>query len=270
MHESPAMDEQVQQLVELVRAARRIVAFTGAGISTESGIPDFRGPGGVWEKFDPNDFHIDRFLASPEARRRHWQRSTAMYGQILQARPNAAHRAVAALEELGRLGAVITQNVDGLHQIAGSSPDRVIELHGNTRFVACLACGHRVAREAFQPLVSPEGDAPDCERCGGLMKPATISFGQMLTPESLKRAAEETDACDLFLVIGSSLVVYPAAEFPIRALRVGAPLVILNRQDTPHDPYATLVLNASAGEVMAAVVEGLGVSLAPLPAPLPA
>ncbi|HKI98133.1 MAG TPA: Sir2 family NAD-dependent protein deacetylase [bacterium] len=263
------MHEQLDRLIEFVRDARRIVVFTGAGISTESGIPDFRGPGGVWEKFDPNDFHIDRFLASPESRSRYWLRSTAMYEQILQARPNAAHQAVVALEALGKLGAVVTQNVDGLHQAAGTSSDKVIELHGNTRFVACLSCGHRVPREAFQPLVSAAGEAPDCERCGGLMKPATISFGQMLTPESLARAAEETDACDLFLVIGSSLVVYPAAEFPIRAMRAGAPLVIVNRQDTPHDPYATLVLNASAGEVMSSVVEGLGAMAAPL-SPLPA
>jgi NAD-dependent protein deacetylase/lipoamidase len=263
------MDAQVEPLVERVRAARRIVVFSGAGISTESGIPDFRGPGGVWEKFDPADFHIDRFLASPESRRRYWQRSTAMYDQIRRARPNAAHHAVTALEALGKLGAVITQNVDGLHQAAGTSPERIVELHGNTRFIACLSCGQRLAREAFQPRVSAEGDAPDCEQCGGLMKPATISFGQMLKPESLWRAAEETDACDLFLVIGSSLVVYPAAEFPIRALRAGAPLVILNQQETPHDPHATLVLNASAGAVMSAVLEALGAPLAPLAAPLP-
>lgn len=263
------MTEPLDKLIGLVRGAERIVVFTGAGISTESGIPDFRGPGGVWEKFDPNDFHIDRFLSSAEARRRYWLRSNAMYEQILQARPNAAHRACVALDELGKLGAVITQNVDGLHQEAGVAPDKVIELHGNTRYIACLSCGHRVPREAFQPLVSAEGDAPACEHCGGLMKPATVSFGQMLAPESLNRAAEETEACDLFLVIGSSLVVYPAAEFPVRAMRRGAPLAIVNRMDTPHDPLATVVLNESAGDTMAAVMESLGVQLAPAAAPLP-
>jgi NAD-dependent deacetylase len=261
------MHEELDRLIGLVKAARRIVAFTGAGISTESGIPDFRGPGGVWEKFDPNDFHIDRFLANDASRRRYWMRSTAMYEQILQARPNAAHYALAALERLGKLGALITQNVDGLHQLAGSSPERIIELHGNTRAVACLSCGHRVPREDYQPLVTPEGDAPACERCGGLMKPATISFGQMLTPESLQRAAEETDACDLFLVIGSSLVVYPAAAFPLRALQAGAPLVIVNHQETPHDRYSTLVLNTSAGAALTALLEGLQVPLAPVPLP---
>jgi len=262
--------EQMEQLVDLVRAGRRIVAFTGAGISTESGIPDFRGPGGVWEKVDPADFHIDRFLASEESRRRYWKRSTAMYAQILESRPNAAHHAVVALEAMGRLGAVVTQNVDGLHQEAGTDPARLIELHGNSRTVACMGCGRHVPRKEFQPLVSEAGDAPPCPDCGGLMKPATISFGQMLTPESLHRAAEETDACDLFLVIGSSLVVYPAAQFPLRALRAGAPLVIINRQETPHDPYATLVINGTAGEVLSGLMERLGGLGAPVLSPLPA
>jgi NAD-dependent deacetylase len=264
------MHETMEKLIALVRAAQRIVVFSGAGISTESGIPDFRGPGGVWEKVDPGDFHIDRFLANEDSRRRYWLRSTEMYRQILMARPNAAHRAVAALEPLGRLGAVITQNVDGLHQAAGTSPHRVIELHGSTLSVHCLSCGHRHDRAAFQPLVGEAGDAPPCAKCGGLMKPATISFGQMLTPESLARAAEETDRCDLFLVIGSSLVVYPAAEFPLRAIRGGAPLAIVNRQSTPHDSYAAVVLNESAGEVMGGVVEALGARLAPVAASLPA
>lgn len=264
-----SMSEGVEKLVDLVRGAQRIVVFSGAGISTESGIPDFRGPGGVWEKFDPNDFHIDRFLATEESRRRYWQRSTAMYNQILMARPNEAHQAVVTLEKMGKLGAVITQNIDGLHQAAGTSPEKIIELHGSTMFVSCLSCGHRVDRTAFQPLVSGEGDAPPCPECGGLMKPATISFGQMLIPETLERATEETAKCDLFLVIGSSLVVYPAAEFPLRAIQGGAPLVILNRQDTPHDAHATLVLNDSAGEVMRGVIQELDQQLAPVAAPLP-
>ncbi|MCH9045459.1 MAG: Sir2 family NAD-dependent protein deacetylase [SAR324 cluster bacterium] len=262
------MSDPMDKLIALTRQAGRIVVFTGAGISTESGIPDFRGPGGVWEKYDPNDFHIDRFLASAESRRRYWQRSTDMYNQILLARPNAAHQAVLALERMGKLGAVITQNIDGLHQAAGTASDQVIELHGSTLYISCLSCGSRHDRATFQPKVSPAGDAPDCAQCGGLMKPATISFGQMLIPETLARAGEETDACDLFLVIGSSLVVYPAAEFPIRAIRGGAPLAIVNRQETPHDPYATVVLNDSAGEVMSGVMAALGVEAIPVAAPL--
>jgi len=263
------MDPSVEKLSTLIQQARRIVVFSGAGISTESGIPDFRGPGGVWEKFDPNEFHIDRFLASAESRRRYWQRTTQFYAEIATAKPNAAHRAVVQLEQLGRLGAVITQNVDGLHQIAGTSPELVIELHGTSRFVACMSCGDRHPREAFQELVSAEGEAPDCEKCGGLMKPATVSFGQMLPPEALERAAEETRQCDLFLVIGSSLVVYPAAGFPLMAVQQGVPLAILNHQETPHDPYAAAVVRETAGEVLPPIVEALSAEKAtPLP-PMP-
>ena len=263
------MTDPMERLIELVRFSSRMVVFTGAGISTESGIPDFRGPGGTWEKFDPNDFHIDRFLASEEARRRYWLRSTGMYNQILMSRPNSAHQAVVTLERMGKVGAVITQNIDGLHQAAGSSSENVIELHGSTLFVSCLSCGIKMERTAFQPLVSEEGDAPDCDKCGGLMKPATISFGQMLTPESLERSMEETDACDLFLVIGSSLVVHPAAGFPTRAMHNGADLVILNKLDTPFDNDAAVVLNQSAGEVMTALVKSLGAELAAVAAPQP-
>jgi len=262
------MDESVERLTDLVRDAHRIVVFTGAGISTESGIPDFRGPNGVWTKFNPEDFTFDKFLASAEARRRHWLRGAQSYATIRKAEPNAAHRAVADLERMGRLGAVITQNVDGLHQMAGVPEDKVIELHGNTRRVGCLSCGHTVDREAFQPLVSPEGDAPDCEKCGGLMKPTTISFGQMLDPRTVERATAETEQCDLFLVVGSSLVVYPAAGYPMVAAQRGVPLAIVNLQETPHDSYATLVVRAFAGELLPPVVRALRAEAA-APVPLP-
>ena len=263
------MDSSVEQLSSLIHGASRIVVFSGAGISTESGIPDFRGPGGVWEKVDPNEFHIDRFLASEESRRKYWRRTTLFYADIASAKPNAAHRAVVRLEEMGRLSAVITQNVDGLHQIAGNSPERVIELHGTSRFVACMSCGDRHPRETFQELVSSEGEAPPCGKCGGLMKPATVSFGQMLPQEALDRAAHETEHCDLFLVIGSSLVVYPAAGFPLLAAQKGVPLAIINHQETPHDPYATAVVRESAGEVLPPIVKAISAEAAvPLP-PLP-
>ncbi len=262
------MDENVEQLTALVREAHRIVVFSGAGISTESGIPDFRGPNGVWTKFNPDDFTFDKFLASAEARRRHWLRGSSSWEAIRDAEPNAAHRAVAELERMGKLGAVITQNVDGLHQMAGVSEEKVIELHGNTRRVGCLTCGHSVAREAYQPLVSPEGDAPECEKCGGLMKTTTISFGQMLVPDILERATRETEQCDLFLVVGSSLVVYPAAGYPLMAVQRGTPLAIINLQDTPHDSYATLVVRAFAGELLPPVVEALRAK-ASAPVPLP-
>jgi NAD-dependent deacetylase len=263
---SITMESSVAQLSSLIHNAHRIVVFSGAGISTESGIPDFRGPGGVWEKFDPNEFHIDRFLASAESRKRYWQRTTQFYAEIASAKPNAAHRAVVQLEEIGRLSSIITQNVDGLHQIAGNSPEKVIELHGTSRFVACMSCGDRHPREAFQEHVTAEGEAPDCEQCGGLMKPATVSFGQMLPQEALERAARETEQCDLFLVIGSSLVVYPAAGFPLMAVQKGVPLAIINHQETPHDPYAQAVVRETAGEVLPPIVEALSAEQA---APLP-
>jgi NAD-dependent deacetylase len=264
--DTPLADPDVARLAGLVRQARRIVVFTGAGISTESGIPDFRGPGGVWTKYDPSEFHIDRFLAGKESRKRYWQRTTEFYKDIAKAAPNAAHFAVAELERMGRLGAVVTQNVDGLHQAAGSSAEKVVELHGTHKRVACLSCGHSHPRDAFQQRVSPEGDAPDCERCGGLMKPATISFGQTLRPETLERAAEETRACDLFLVVGTSLVVYPAAGFPLLAVERGVPLAIVNHQETPHDAHAAVVVRRGAGETLRHVVQALAQEV---PVPLP-
>ncbi|MDH5753066.1 MAG: Sir2 family NAD-dependent protein deacetylase [Deltaproteobacteria bacterium] len=241
--------EMLDNFISLLKSCRRIAAFTGAGISTESGIPDFRGPSGTWEKFDPNEFHIDRFVSSVESRRKYWLHNTGMYEAIRQAAPNAAHVALTRLHGMGRLSAVITQNIDGMHQVAGMPDDKVIELHGSTRYIGCLSCGIRIPRQEFQHRVSPEGDSPPCDSCGGLMKPATISFGQMLTPESMEAAARETDTCDLFVVIGSSLVVYPAAGFPVHAARRGVPLVIINNDPTPHDEYAQVVLNAPAGEV---------------------
>ena len=246
-----------EELTALVGESERVAVFTGAGISTESGIPDFRSLGGVWEKYDPNEFHIDRFLSSPESRRRYWQRTTAFYEGMRNAQPNAGHLALVELERMGKLQAVITQNVDGLHQMAGTTPDRVIELHGTARRVHCLDCGHDHPREEFQAWVTEDGEAPDCEQCGGLMKPATISFGQSLREEDLSRAAEATMTSDLFLVVGSSLVVYPAAGFPVMAAQQGTPLVIVNIQETPHDALAQVVVHASAGETLLPVVERL-------------
>ena len=254
----------MERLIGLLRGAQRLVVFTGAGISTESGIPDFRSPGGVWTKYDPSEFHIDRFLASKESRRRYWQRTTEFYREIAKAMPNPAHFAVAQLERLGKLSSVVTQNVDGLHQLAGVPPEKVIELHGTHRFVACLECGHAHPRARFQEWVTPEGEAPDCEKCGGLMKPATISFGQMLKPEVLERAAAEAQSCDLLLVVGSSLVVYPAAGLPLLAARNGTPLAIINREETPHDQYAAAVVRGSAADTLTRLLEALAPGV-PLP-----
>ena len=258
--------DTLPQIAAWLSEARSAVAFTGAGISTESGIPDFRSPGGIWSQSTP--VYYDKFLASGEARYEYWRQKAIAHRDFADSEPNAGHLTLARWQQEGRLHGVITQNIDGLHQAAGTASDQVIELHGSTLYISCLSCGSRHDRATFQPKVSPAGDAPDCAQCGGLMKPATISFGQMLIPETLARAGEETDACDLFLVIGSSLVVYPAAEFPLRAIRGGAPLAIVNRQETPHDPYATVVLNDSAGEVMSGVMAALGVEAIPVAAPL--
>lgn len=259
------MGLETKHLIELVNHAQRVVVFSGAGISTESGIPDFRGPGGVWEKHDPNDFHIDRFLTNEESRKRYWQRSSEMYQAILEAKPNPGHLAVTRMAEQGKLLAVITQNVDGLHQEAGTPDNLVIELHGNTRAISCLSCGDRLDRAQFQPLVAPQGLAPPCDKCGGLMKPATVSFGQMLLPETLRLADEATSQCDLFLVLGSSLVVYPAAAYPVQAVKQGTPLVIVNNQETPHDPLATLVIQEPIGKVMQAVIGNMALAQSPAP-----
>lgn len=251
------MEAEIEKLSGLLREAGKIVIFSGAGISTESGIPDFRSPGGVWEKFDPSEFHIDRFLASEESRRRYWQRTSQFYQGISEAQPNDGHHAVVKLEEMGLLAAVVTQNVDGLHQLAGTDPELIIELHGTARHVHCLSCGESHAREDFQPRVSPEGEAPACENCGGLMKPATVSFGQPLPQEELARAARLAEECDLFLVIGSSLVVYPAAGLPMIAVRNGTPLVIINLQETTYDEHAALTLSAPVGKVLPPAVSRL-------------
>jgi len=246
------MDAETAELRRMIDAAQRIVFFTGAGISTESGIPDFRSPGGIWTRMRPIDF--SEFLASDEARRETWRRRFATDDTMRQAEPNRGHRAVAALVDRGKASAVITQNIDGLHQASGVPASRVIELHGNTTYAHCLDCAQRYEiadiREAFERT----GEAPVCDACGGHVKTATISFGQSMPPAAMIRAEEETLASDLFIVIGSSLVVYPAAGFPEIAARNGTPLVILNREPTGLDPLADLVLHQEIGVTLGEAV----------------
>jgi NAD-dependent deacetylase len=239
-------------LREMLHAARRVVVFTGAGISTESGIPDFRGPNGTWAQMRPILFQD--FLASPEARREAWRRRFESEPVMRAAQPNRGHRAVALLVRQGKASSVITQNIDGLHQASGIPEDRVIELHGNSTYAHCLECGARHEIAALHEAFLREGDVPDCAACGGLVKTATISFGQAMPEEAMARAQQETLAADLFLVLGSSLVVYPAAGFPEIAKRNGARLVIVNRQDTPLDDIADLVIRHGIGEVMGGAV----------------
>ncbi len=250
------MTEGSAQLADFLRRANRAVVFTGAGISTESGIPDFRSPGsGIWTKMAPIDFQD--FAASAEIRREAWRRRFAMEGSWSDARPNAGHLAVAELAQSGKVSHVVTQNVDNLHQESGIPPDRVIELHGNTRYAKCLDCGERMEIADIRKHFTEMGDPPDCPACGGIVKTATISFGQSMPELEMARAQAATMACDLFLVLGSSLVVYPAAAFPLMARRNGAKLVIVNREATEQDPYADLVLHSEIGPTMRAAVNAL-------------
>ena len=248
-------DNDIAELTALLRGARRAVVFTGAGISTESGIPDFRSPGGIWTKMMPVQFQD--YMADPEARRVSWQRRFEMEETWNQVRPNDGHRAVAELVARGIVAAVITQNIDNLHQASGVPEDQVIELHGNTRRAGCLTCGARLEIADIRAHFDKHGDAPDCRLCGGIVKTATISFGQAMPEAEMARAERASLAADLCLVAGSSLSVYPAAAFPLLAKRAGAKFAILNREDTEQDPYADLVIHGEIGPVLTAAVKAL-------------
>jgi NAD-dependent deacetylase len=235
-------------LARMITDARRVVVFTGAGISTESGIPDFRSPGGVWSRMKPIQFQD--FVASEERRREAWDRAFSGRAGWVGREPNDGHRGVARLVARGVASVVITQNVDNLHQDSGVPSDKVIELHGNASYATCLECGLRHELADLKTLYEATGDLPACRACSGIVKTATISFGQAMPAGPMARAEAETLACDLFLVLGSSLVVYPAAGFPLLAKRNGAQLAIVNREATELDPYADLVLHDEIGPVM--------------------
>jgi NAD-dependent deacetylase len=244
--------EGARELARLVAASRRAVAFTGAGISTESGIPDFRSPGGIWTRYKPIDFAD--FLASEEMRRESWRRKFATDAALGAAAPNRGHRAIAELARRGKVASVITQNIDGLHQTSGVPEEKVIELHGNTTHARCLDCAKRFELEPIRSEFGRTGRPPSCDACGGHVKAATISFGQPMPEEPMARARAETLACDLFLSVGSSLVVYPAAGFPLLARQNGARLVILNRDPTELDDLAEVVLNLEIGRALGEAV----------------
>ncbi len=243
------------ELGEALQRASRIVVFTGAGISTESGIPDFRSPGGVWSKMKP--IYFQEFVGSEAKRREAWTRVFSGAAGWVGKEPNSGHHAVARLVASGKASAVITQNVDNLHQASGIPEDRVVELHGNASYVTCLSCGLRHELEELRPVFVDRGEIPVCRECGELVKTATISFGQQMPEAPMMRAEAETHLADLFLVLGSSLVVTPAAHFPVKAKRNGARLVIVNRDETPLDDIADLVLNAEIGPVMTAAMRDM-------------
>lgn len=240
------------RLRDLIAEAQRAVIFTGAGISTESGIPDFRSPGGVWSRMKP--IYFDEFVRSEEMRREAWNRTFSGAAGWVGAKPNQGHFAVARLVTRGKVSAVITQNVDNLHQDAGVPPAQVIELHGNATYAKCLDCGLRHELEVLKQSFLGRGEIPTCRECGGLVKTATVSFGQQMPRTAMEHAERETLAADLFIVLGSSLVVYPAAGFPLLARENGARLAIVNREPTPQDEYADIVLHDEIGPAMAAAV----------------
>jgi NAD-dependent deacetylase len=246
------MDQDLKEFAHLIKSADRIVLFTGAGISTESGIPDFRSPGGVWTKQTPIDF--SDFMRSDSARRETWRRRFEMEKTLRQATPNRGHRAVAELIRTGKASSVITQNIDGLHQDSGIPDDKVIELHGNTTYAHCLDCGERYEIDALRVQFEKDEVPPLCVKCEGFVKTATISFGQSMPEAAMLRAQAETESADLFIVLGSSLVVYPAAGFPAIAKQNGATLVIVNREPTSLDEIADLVVHEQIGDVMGAAV----------------
>jgi NAD-dependent deacetylase len=249
------MKEQLERISQWIISSKRIVVFAGAGLSTESGIPDFRSPGGVWDRYDPEDFSFQNFLSSEASREKYWQMATEMYGPMKKAQPNLAHLAIAEMEGLGKLDCVITQNIDGLHFKAGNSEDKVIQLHGTAMYVSCLTCGKRYDRDEIQERLRKGLKAPYCDDCRGPLKPATISFGQSMPEKETQEAYHRSSLSDLFVVIGSSLVVQPAASMPLVAKRNGAKLVIINRDPTSYDDMADLVIHGQAGPIMNNILE---------------
>lgn len=246
-----ATSTEIADLAEYFSIARRLVALTGAGVSTESGIPDFRSPDGLWTQHPPATYR--EFMESAEKRRAYWQLRQSLAPRVATAQPNAAHYALAELERRGILTAIITQNFDGLHQAAGNAPERIIELHGTSREAACQSCGSRLPMADVQARVAAGDDDPRCA-CGGYLKAATILFGQRVPQEQLGAAIELARTCDAMLVVGSSLRVHPAARLPLMALASGAPLLIVNREPTPLDDHADLVIQATAGPTLACSV----------------
>jgi NAD-dependent deacetylase len=254
--ENELLDGKIKEAADLILRSRNVVAFTGAGISTESGIPDFRSPGGIWSRFDPADFTIEKFLNDRESRKKQWK-FLLHGGFFTDARPNRAHLALAKLEKMGMLQGVITQNVDNLHQMAGNSPEKVFELHGNMGRVRCMNCNRLSPVGEIVRRVGEGEETPECLHCSGILKPDVVLFGESLPGAVLSAAISHASRCDLLLVIGSSLVVYPAAYVPAYALEGGAKLVIINLTATGCDIDASVVIHGKAGEVMERILTAI-------------
>ncbi len=250
------LDHLADGAADLMARSEKIVVFTGAGVSTESGIPDFRSPGGIWDRFDPDDFTYQKFISDASARRKQWQ---MLWKERLAetAMPNPAHYAIADLDKIGKLDCVITQNVDSLHQAAGVPDDKVFELHGSMRRVVCLQCRRRYPMTEIKQRLDAGEEVPDCEACHGILKPDIVLFGEALPDEVFSEATFRAENCDLFIVVGSSLVVYPAALIPGYATDSGAGLIIINLSETPMDERATIIIRARAGEAMSRIIQKL-------------
>jgi len=247
-----AIIDKICSVAREIKKGGKNIVFTGAGISTESGIPDFRSKGGIWDQYRP--VYFDEFMSSKEARIEYWKRKVALYPDLVKAKPNPAHMAVAQLHDMGLLEAVITQNVDGLHQDSGVPGDRVIELHGNTRRARCMSCKKTVSLDEVHRRIQQGDSAPKCE-CGGYLKSDTISFGQAMPVEAVEKATQLSRNADFFMVVGSTLLVHPAAAMPAYAVENGSFLTIVNLSETPYDDRAEVLIRGKAGEVLPAIVQ---------------
>ena len=248
------LKEQILKGAQMIGRSHKVLVFTGAGLSTESGIPDFRSPGGIWDRYDPSDFYFQKIISDQKAREKYWKMSSEYWEVMKNAKPNPAHLAIKKLEDMGKLLAIVTQNIDNLHQKAGNSPEKIIEIHGTAFSVTCLNCGKVYDRdEIHQRLCRGEAD-PRCDSCSGILKPATISFGQAMPEDKMGLAFQYVRECDLCIVLGSSLVVYPAASVPEHAASQGAKLMIINLTPTPLDAQADLVIHDSVSKVLGEMV----------------
>jgi NAD-dependent deacetylase len=248
-------DRLLQRGVELIQASDKILVFVGAGLSTESAIPDFRSPGGVCDKYAPSDFYFDRIVSSESAREKYWQMSTEFWDTMKDALPSRGHYAILRLEALGKLSGIVTQNIDNLHHKTGNAPENIIEVHGNAFTVSCLSCGKKYDRGLIQERLLSGVKVPYCDDCSGILKPDTVSFGQSMPEDKMTKAYRLAGECDLCIVLGSSLVVYPAAYIPMHAVEKGAKLMIINRDETGLDSKAALVVHDSIGKVFGDMID---------------
>lgn len=251
---------QIEEVADLIKKSEKVLVFTGAGVSTESGIPDFRGADGIWNKYDPEDFTIQRFMSDKSARKLHWELLSDGDLSMFKADPNPAHIAITELNTTGKLYGVVTQNVDGLHQRAGLPDDMVFQLHGDLSHAKCLECGSRFPMQTVAEWMSADIDEPVCDKCSGMLKPDAVLFGEQLPFEVLSEAERRSRDCDLCIVLGSTLSVYPAALIPRYARESGAKLVIINLGPTELDSYAHIRIDGKAGEIMTQIIANVAQS----------